>query len=228
MGEKDGSAPNGAAFTQTLAALKRRGSNLLVVGSSPGDGHGAACTRLLGQTDVAPRRRVFVFTDGGDAAARLPEEDGADDRTSVISRATPTRSAAARPASGALDTSPFDADPEPLSQLVSDAIDAVDEFAAADDGLDPGELRICVDSVLPVLDECTEETAFRLLHRLTDRIERERGMGHFHLPLARTDRQVELLRPLFDAVIEVRTRSGRAEHRWNLRDRELTSDWLPL
>ena len=48
-----------ADFARTLAALKRRGSNVLLVGLETVEGHGALCHRLLGE-NVASRYRLLV------------------------------------------------------------------------------------------------------------------------------------------------------------------------
>ncbi|MFD1633816.1 hypothetical protein ACFSBJ_08730 [Haloplanus ruber] len=39
---------------------------------------------------------------------------------------------------------------------------------------------------------------------------------------------VRLFQPLFDATVELRVDGGDLDQRWHFRDRNLTSDWLPV
>lgn len=214
-----------ATFTQALAQLKRNGSNILLVGAA-GDAQHGACDRLLGDEGESPRERLFVFT--GDA-------DGVDDRipqtdTTVIEYESKTRSAAtaATPSSGVSPDPARYRNVEGLPALGREMHTAITEATRRPGGLEPAQLRVCVDSLRPLLEERDEESVFRFLHGVTREIKQARGMGHFHLPVSYDDSTVRTLIPLFDAVIEVRTRGDAPEQRWHLREAGLVTDWLPL
>lgn len=215
-----------AAFTQALASLKRRGSNLLVVGAANGDTHADACSRLLGENHV-DRTRVFVSTDGTSAAADREARASGDH---VVEYATSTRGAAAAAGTAAdgptLDGPDTTVTVEDLPSLGRAVADAIDE--AGSDSLDPAELRVCFDSLRPLLEEHDEQEVFRFLHALTSEVRSVRGMGHYHLPVALDDRTVRTLRPLFDAVVEIRSQGGGAQQRWHLSEADITTDWLDL
>ncbi len=217
--EHGGGVPESTAFSQELAALKREGSNILLVGNECQDSHVLACRRLLGDASDDPRHRLLVFTDGYDARERF--SDGASDDTRVIFKQVeePT-------ADPCFEESVVDS--RLLSALGKEIITSIDEFEEGNDGLDPGQLRICVDSLVSLLDNHSPENVFRLLHMVTSRVRQASGMGHFHLSVDRDSDAVHLLEPLFDAIVEVRTKGEVTQHRWHLRDGEVSSGWIRL
>ncbi|WP_435194639.1 DUF7504 family protein [Natronomonas sp. EA1] len=212
-----------ATFTQALASLKRTGSNILLVGAA-GDAQHGACSRLLGDESEAPRERLLVSVGATAVDERI--QDG----TTVIEYEQETRSAAAS-ASPAADSGPEPARYQTVTDLASlgrEMEAAITEATRRPGGLEPAQLRVCVDSLRPLLEEHGEEPTFHFLHGITREIEAARGMGHFHLPVSYDDSAVRTLVPLFDAVIEVRTRGDGREQRWHLREAGLVTDWLPL
>lgn len=106
-------------------------------------------------------------------------------------------------------------------------VECVDQFETQGD-LDPATLRVCVNSIDDLLARYESEVVFRLLHVLTARTRRSRGMGHYHLPIGRESEAVRLFEPLFDAVVSFKAVSDGLEHRWHLRDSETTTDWIPI
>lgn len=219
----DPASAEGAAFAQALSALKERGSNLLVVGATVGGAHCEACDRLLGETDGNPRRRLQVRTDGECGVG----PDTVDDVRRILTGEPNKRSTAVQ--SGSDGWSPqATASGDDLGELGTTVLEEIEAIEAEAGGLSPAELRVCVDSLLPLLAGADEERTFRLLTVLTRRVRTVDGMAHFHLPVAPEDRYVDLLEPLFDAVISVRACDGRAEHHWHLVDEDVSSGWLPL
>ncbi|WP_247000218.1 DUF7504 family protein [Halosolutus gelatinilyticus] len=206
-----------ATFAQALTTLKREGSNLLLVGADTADVHHAICHRLLGETSHGSRYRLFVTN--GDDRRVAHERDSTTETMRMIDYAALERAA--------LDV-PTASDRTPIGRLGIEIIEAIDDLEAVAHGLDPAELRVCVDSLVPLLEEHAAETVFRLLQMTTSRVDRARGMGHYHLPLDRAHEAVVLFEPLFDAIVEVRSRGDSYEQQWDLRDRGLTTDWLPL
>lgn len=215
-----------AAFTQALASLKRRGSNLLVVGAASGETHADTCSRLLGDSQ-AGRTRVFVSTDGHCGAADR-EARASDDW--LVEYDAPTRGAAA--AASPSPDGPTLSDPattvsvDDLSSLGQAVGTAIEE--AGGDSFAPAELRLCFDSLGPLVEEHDEQDVFRFLHALTSEVRSVRGMGHYHLPVAFDTRTVRTLRPLFDAVVEIRSQGDDSQQRWHLSEADITTDWLDL
>lgn len=223
MGTDFGGTPDRSTFARTLSDLKREGSDILLVGDESDGAHEDVCRRLLGEDDDALRYRLFVLTRNGedDGCTTAPAATAATGPVRVVRQAgAPTVDG-----EGALTTT---VDSEFLSALGMDFLDVVDEIVAESDGLEPAQLRVCFDSVRPLVERHRSETVFRLLHVMTARIREENGMGHFHLRLPRDHEAVRLLDPLFDAVVEVRTTDGTVEQRWHLRDGDVTSDWIAV
>jgi hypothetical protein len=101
-------------------------------------------------------------------------------------------------------------------------------FADRADSLDPAELRLCFDSLTPLVAGNDTVAVRRFLHAITARVRSCRGMAHYHLAAGRRDDVVVELAPAFDAVIELRIDDDRPEQRWHVPDRDLHTDWLPL
>ncbi|WP_135822596.1 DUF7504 family protein [Halostella litorea] len=215
--EYGGGPSEGTEFSQSLAALKRDGCNVLLVGDALRRADRRACSRLLGDDADDDRCRLFVFTDADGARERLPEAVGVG-----------TRALVQHDGDGNLPAGATAVDARMLSVLCREFVAVVDEFEAERGGLAPGELRVCVDSLRPLLNGYASENVFRLLHMLSARVREADGLGHFHLPVARDADAVNLLEPLFDAVVEVRADGGGAEHRWHLRESGVSSDWIDL
>lgn len=216
--------PDSATFAQTLSELKRKGSNLLLVGESESAAHRTACRRLMGFDGDDPRRRVYVLTRGAEGCAAVPESAST---ASVGSTHLVRHEDADAPEPIAPTVEEAVVDNDLLSALGTTVLGTVDGIED-ETQLDPGELRLCLDSVRPLLQHHRSETVFRLLHMVTSRVRQSTGMGHFHLRLDHENDYVRLLEPLFDATVEVRVDDGAVEQRWHLRDSEVTSDWLEL
>ncbi|GAD51725.1 hypotheical conserved protein [Halarchaeum acidiphilum MH1-52-1] len=229
-----------AAFSRELATLKRRGCTVLVV-DDPGRGTSAACERLLGGDDL-DRRHVFLTTAApvddllarrsADPHGRDPATLGVVDATS----ATPTRSAVADTSASAS----VSADPSPRDPDWYDAVDDLDDLGelfalvekhvqrVADGDTDPGEFRLCLDSIDPFFDAVEEESLFRFLHLLTSTVRDVHGMGHVHTTGDPESDPVTTLEPLFDATVYVDAGTDRVRQRWVLPDAGIETDWFPL
>ncbi|WP_226481893.1 DUF7504 family protein [Natrinema amylolyticum] len=216
--ERGGAVPDRATFARTLGTLKREGSNVLLVGAAAST-HETVCQQLLGAGERDSRYRLFV-TNADDRVACDRTADAETDRVRTIDYSR-----------SGLETD-VDSDGEngrpSLGTLGIEIVETIDELADAADEFDPSELRVCVDSLVPLLREYDTETVFRLLHLTTSRVDQARGMGHYHLPLASDHDAVNLLEPMFDAVVTVRSRDGTDEQQWHLREEDATTDWLEL
>ena len=212
-----------ATFAQTLAELKRQGSNILLVGDVESAGRGAACQRLLGDSTADERFRLFVLT--GEAEHEVPAEtidEGESERSVITLQSVDDEGDRTFPADVSVSRTTM------LGMLGTKVVERINGFERDADGLDPAALRVCVDSVDELLEGRREENVFRLLHVLTTRVRRANGMGHYHFAVDRDHEAVRLFEPLFDAVVEVRTGDDEPKHRWYLRDSDTTSDWVTI
>ncbi|MFC4553373.1 MULTISPECIES: DUF7504 family protein [Halorussus] len=225
--EGRGSPESIVQFRNQLAELKQEGSNILLVGT---DEQSAACERLLGESSARPRRRVFVTTDADPSVTR-PKFESIDERptresAAVVDWRVETRSASADSGSGGdVRTWSVDGDLRTLGETVEQVVEAFDEETG---GLRPAELRLCFDSLTPLVADRDLRDASRFLLALTETVKRVDGMAHYHLPVSYDDETVQVLAPLFDAVVEVQRGEREVEQRWHLSDPDITTDWLPL
>lgn len=186
-----------AQFRELLARLKRRGCNLLVVGETEPSVRRRASRRLFG-APLAGRTRLLVTV--GDVAPDrwLPAEG------SVVDAGVLTRG------------SPADGMTEP-------ARDALAERIAAGDA-DPGEYRVGVTSIAPLLDAADSTPT---LAAIREAVVDVNGIGHYHLAASIEtvlDRGID---ERFDAVLELR-KAGDAQERWHVPSRDLTTPWVPM
>lgn len=217
-----------------LAALKRRGSNLLVV-SGP-EGGDRVCRQLLGDTDAA-RRALFVPTTVGvsDVRARWPGPE-VPDRFGVVD-VTGTRSPNVLDSPGlgpggvaaqADDATWYEnVDDHENLATIGDAIRDGLERLAADDPA-PGTVRLCLDSLDPFLDNAGEETVFRFLHVVTATVRHVSGMGHVHVADSVSESDRSLFEPLFDATVTVETGPDGVRERWRLHESGYETGWLAV
>ncbi|WP_458190948.1 DUF7504 family protein [Haladaptatus sp. NG-WS-4] len=232
LGERSESGDAGyQAFTAHLAALKQEGSALLVVGNLPPAEYRHACHDMLGD-DSATRRRILVTTDHSTSTpeARLPpgQRNPQADTVSHITYATQSRSTAVQTTASTVGLPTKRIDEPDLSTLGVTISEAVDEFQRITPELAPAELRVCFDSLRPLISEHDTETVFQFLHLLTERIRAVRGMGHFHLAVATGSETVRIFATLFDAVVELRSNGETIQQRWCFPDRNMKSSWLTV
>ena len=227
----DMGASETALFAQALSALKRRGSSVLVVGEGRECTQLDSCRRLLGDATAGPRHRVLVSTEGGvDIDRRLPANESGSGSGSVtlVDRSIKTRSASAAESTsaiGSVSTTLVEGDGlAPLGDAIAEAIAGVETGGP----LAPAELRVCIDSLAPLLADHDEADVFEFLHALGGEIRRANAMGHTHLPVAYEADPVSTLALAFDAVIELRVEGDGSEQRWHLTDEDITTDWLAL
>jgi hypothetical protein len=253
--ERRGSSKATARFRQRLAEFKRNGCNILLVGTDALD---AACERLLGESSAGPRYRLFVTTDTGPPTAHAkltsvqsgPYSDAAavvDWQADVRGGTATSRGNTDRGNIDRNDTGDFDSlgenglrdssgpefrqlsvEGDNLRDLGATIEETIEEFDAASDGLSPAELRLCFDSIMPLVADHEGRDVRRFLLGLTETVERFDGMAHYHLPSEYDSEAVDELEALFDAVVEVRQADSEVEQRWHLQEPEITTDWVPL
>ena len=222
-----GSPEATAQFRHRLSVLKRDGSNILVVGS---DASSVACERLLGESAAKPRRRLFVTTDASPATARARLDSvraqSARDSARVLDCADGVRgSSAGAPNDPSIRVERIEDDLDAVEAAVERAIDA---FERESGPLSPAELRVCLDSLTPLVREYDRRDVRRFLLRLSERVTAVSGMAHYHVDAAYDSAVVDSLAPVFDAVLEVRRGDEQPEQRWHLVRSDITTDWLSL
>lgn len=202
-----------AEFAAELARLKRAGSAVLVREDGAGRG---ICTALQGSEEEY-RRRVLVRTADADVLPVPP-------RDATIVDVTPrdTRSVATSGCS-AFDLSAVDrrldpgADVDALATAVVEVVDRVGE------DVQPGELRVCLGRLSPLLSREGDEAVGAAVETVMDRVRERRGMGHAHLSTAVPD----AVERAFDVTVETRrTATGDREQRWYLHGAGLDTGWL--
>lgn len=197
--EPESDPPSDAGVVQGLAALKREGGSVLVVGAESGAQHDV-CQRFIEGDDD----RVFVDTDGP-----VRDDEPADE---VIERPFATRSAAASEPSGPA--------PGGITALAADV-----EAATRDRGETTETPRVCIDSLRPFVDTTDIPTLAAALRSIGAAAEEAGAVAHFHLPAV----PEAVPQPLFeavDAVVEVRRRGGTTRQRWRFPGRTEATDWV--
>jgi hypothetical protein len=213
------------AFGDALERLRRSGSALLVVGAVPDAVHRQASTELLGGPD---RDRVLIRA--GDRQVDRPAPAASDH---VIEYESGARGAAAADASGTgavPSGGPGEADTgeTTATQRLASTVDAVETALDTLDGSAAGDPRVCVDSLLALVDASDEEAAFQFLHLVTERVRSLGGTAHFHLASPPDGSLATTFEPLADATVELRLSNDAPQQRWTVHEAEMQSDWLPL
>jgi len=229
MGSKKEHDPT-VALKTALSRLKNRGSNLLVTGIVAADIHRRACHRFLGDETFAPRQRLVVLTsaDPHTGVKQYLTTTGSTASIRVISYAPGRRTAAAGDSLNEELTTATRVKPGDLPKLKIAVAEAIADIQDQNKDLPPAGLRVCVDSLLPIIDDHGREAVVRLVYPVAQRIRAAQGMGHFHLPVDPELTIVEELAPMFEGVVELRMKQGTPQQRWHLHDMDVTSEWLPL
>lgn len=221
-------------FSDELSRLKRQGASVLVVGSVQPDQRLDAGRRLMGCATDRVRRRVLVSTTGtlhcgsqfvGDVDAGTLSVIRYDAQTQSP---TPSSGTAPTPAPSMEASDPSTTEVDTLGDLGIAISKALDDFEADADELEPAEVRIAIDSLLPLLEEYGKQRLFKFLHLINGRTADIGGMAHHHLSIDRDAEVVPLLSPLFDVVLELRERNGDRQERWIIGDGDQSSGWLSV
>lgn len=206
------SEPSPDTFRQFLSRLKQQGSGLLVTGETPTWVQQHASRQLFGakrlQGDEPPRRRLVVRTSAGDDPAKyLPSGTDLDsDRVRVVSHNGSTRSAAAATSPGADVNGPTITDgPARLAETV---VETIKEFTSTPGDVKPGELRVGVTSLRPLVEAEGMDAVLDFCNTVADAVRSYSGMAHFHYPAGETDALTINLSEQLDARIELRQGGG--------------------
>lgn len=215
-------------FSDELSRLKRRGASVLVVGSVRPDQRRDACRRLFGCGADRTRRRVLVSTTDGPHHVTHHVDDARAATLSVISYDARARSATTAGPEPTPSIGPETTDAESLPDLGMAISQAIDDFESDAVELEPAEVRLGIDSLLPLLEEYGRQRVFKFLHLINGRTRDVDGMAHYHLPVESDARIVPTLSPLFDIIVELRERNGDYQERWTIEDGARSSGWLSV
>ncbi len=212
-----------------LRRLKETGGNLLVVGGVPDAVVEAASATLFGQPRPG-RRPVIALADRGVATGddRLARARARPGTARVVDYrpagdAVRTRSASASAVTmGNVDVTTVAGDLTALRDAVVEAIIDADRSAG---GLEPADLRLCVDSLRPVVEAGETEA---VLEPICEAVADVSGMAHYLLPVSLDSNEVRTVQSLFDAVVELRVGTAGPEQRWHLADSGYTTRWFGL
>lgn len=232
------------AFTTALHRLEERGVALLLVGEVDDAAMRAVIRRMVGDP-TRHRYRVLALLGGADPARYLPGDVTAGRADVSVLRYPFGRSAATAETSvdrsvgagGILDA---------MHQDLRRTYDVLARQASATenrppDEFEPGELRVVVDSLQPLVDAAGVDGVLEWLRTDPIRLLREprfRGRSHwvYHGPV--DDPVVETLMAdpgVFDVLVRVQRRQRLVEYRWVLRsDRfphlatRIETPWMPV
>lgn len=229
-------------FLGLLNELKSSGCNLLVVGDAPRDLFTRASRQMLGADDEH-RYRVLAVTDASQQsiADRLPDPSESPrpitETTHVLNHAGALRSITAAssantPTKLAGVSETRIADPE-LDGFQSALVDAISDFAARRDCPTFTDVRVCVDSLEPLLDFYDDDIVVKRLRVVGNHVRNHDAMAHYVLPKPYESEAVQTLIDDVDAVVELRLaessdddRTG--EQRWRVPSQNMTMCWTPL
>ncbi|WP_438267234.1 DUF7504 family protein [Halomarina salina] len=230
MGEKTGCSECGqlrgsSDVASALQTLKRNGSTLLVTGAVSDTVRAAVTRNLMGHPEEN-RRRILALIDAerSQPADYLPAGIATeDDETEVLDFRSDIR-AATQVQSASSTARPPRRSTEVIRAHLLDAITR----ARYEESLAPGELRVGVVSLGPLLDEESLTDVLDFVRLLGNEIRRLNGMGHFHLP-SEDSELISTLMSSIDARIELCSPDRTAPiHRFHLSVIGETTPWMRL
>jgi hypothetical protein len=212
-------------FGEALERLRSTGKALLVVGAVPDAIHRQTCGELLGNGGAG---RLLIRTGRSQTAAVAPTD--ADRVVEYESGPRSAASATTEPSepggTGTLSGDFSGTNTTTVSTLAAAGRAVEDGLAALDAERTPP--RVCIDSVMPLVDTAGEEETFSFLHTVTSRVRNLGGTCHFHLSLPPESVTARTFDSLVEATVELRLVDDRAEQRWRVHDAGVASDWLPM
>lgn len=219
-----------------LLDLKERGCNLLVV-NDPG-GVDAVCHRLGGHVSHGRRRCYVPVTTT--VASVLERHAPSPRRGAYFGVVDATAAGTVRGTATPIEPGHLDVDAEWYTRLddlrdfpaLLDLIEIhLDRFADRGGPLDPAEVRLCVESLDPLLDDpdVDGDDVRAFLESVTSLVRRHRAIGHFHVAAGTVGEARTAFERPFDATVYVRSADdGTVQQRWSLHDADVETDWLPL
>lgn len=235
-------------FTTALTLLERWGVTLLLVGEVDDAAMQKVTRRMMGDPTI-DRYRVLALLNDNDPGEYLPRTvtPGQAD-VSVLRYPYGRGGVATHPSDEPFDRTADRSERGILEEIHQDLRTACDELAGPADpgdgqstsGFRPGELRVVVDSIQPLVEAVG---VTRVQEWLLDdpvptlRGPRFRGRTHWIYYESPDHSSVHTLMAdpgLFDVLVRVRRRQGHVEHQWVLRpdrfphiETRIESPWMP-
>ncbi|WP_458208330.1 DUF7504 family protein [Haladaptatus sp. NG-SE-30] len=204
-------------FTRELQQLKRRGCNLLLVGSVPDSVLSTACRKFFGDPEERRYRVAVLSGTNRTAIGERLSTSGAPKTTTVITHATEVSS------DSPVSSVHVDESVPELAGAISETITSFQ----TDGGLRSGELRLGLDSLETLFTRYEQTAVEQFLDNVTGQVRGANGMGHFVLPREYDHELVADVSTVFDGIVEYQVGDG-GQERWHIPDRDLRSPWLPL
>lgn len=226
----DGGRDGEWRFGQVLSRLKDRGCTVMVTGDVSEEAFDKLSTDFLGGYG-AKRSRVFALLDRDlDVARARNRRAGPGYEPALVVDAAsklPRAQAASRPHLDDRTLAVRYADDTP-SALETQLVDAVHDARQLHGPFEPGELRVCVDSLRPLADQYDLTEVYDSLVAVGEAVVESDGMAHFLFPGDRDDPAVRSLVPAFDVLVELRDENDLVEQRWTFRDYDVPSLWMSI
>lgn len=221
-------------FGAALQKQKQGGCNILIVGDVADKYVDELSTELLGEPIEGPRSRVFgLFGRNAKTAEERIAVAGYSHPAQIVTSAEFARSATTTDDSGCWDsrasrnTGFTQVDDEGLCSLQHALVDAIERAENKHGGFQTGQLRVCLDSLRPLLDTYETECVRDFLSVVTQKTANKNGMGHYVLQAPRDSEAVKSIESLFDIVLSLSTENGEQKQEWYIREFEHTWNWPP-
>jgi len=193
--------PSDGRLAQGLAALKREGGLVLIIGAAS-VAHGDICRRFLEGDDA----RVLVDTDG---LVRDDDMEAAEEiRKPVLTRSSPAV-ATSRPVPG-------------FASIVAEL--EAKMWSTAREGDAP---KVCFDSLRPFVDMTDTQTLVSGLESIAETASDVDAVVHVHIPAMVKATPSELYDAV-DAVVEVHHHGGTTYQRWQLPEETELTEWVEI
>lgn len=220
----------GSSLDAALQHHKTRGCSVLVAGDVPDAVVDRQVADLLGR-EPGSRLRVLGLVDRDVEVARARLRNTARGRrpATVVTAAEPARSAAANPGidggAAELDLRWTDGG---IDAFEAELLDAIEDLARPHAPLDAAVLRVCVDSLCPLVREYGVEPATEFVSTVTAAVRERRGMVHVVSQGASGDDLPEPLAAEHDVLVDLRVTERGTEQRWRVPEFDVDIGWHAL
>lgn len=210
-------------FREELSELKDRGAVVLVSATSRTAAVDMVSSQLLG--DRASRVPVFLLI-GRDPTLIEKRVDGPDQ----LSDAQILEFGTDFTRSSKMDSSADDPDNSPDRQLAAfgETVNTQLDTLAMGHDLGRSDLRICLDSLLTLLDSYSYSSVESFLTTLGEATRSHRGMTHVVCPGQVDGGLPNTLTSNFDIIVRVRGVGRDAQQCWELVQSDQTTEWVPV
>lgn len=218
-------------FAESLAELKHTGANLLILGSVPTEAHDTVCKQMFGSNSDIPHCRVAiqVGSDTPPTTSDTPMRALSTETPVYTVHNTSQQFTTYRLTDDTRESIIHFKNTENRSTALREiAIETIDHLERRHDGFSPSELRVCFNVHQNLLNEYDVHQIREIIRSLTRRIRESNGLGHFHLKPSFENHLQSSLLSLFEGIVTLKTHNGTTYQRWQLRDSEITSEWIPI